>query len=245
MPRKDHRTVDRFPRNVVSLLGHYVYAYVDPRDNSVFYIGKGVGQRAFAHLDDFSKPTIAELQNLGLKPQIELLKWGLTDAEAIIVESTAIDLYGLDKLNNRVAGHHGMRADVRQVISELAAPPISITHPCILFTLSRQFRYDMTAGELYDATRAAWKLRVKRAEKAEFAMGVYRDVIQEVYVAEAWVRGHSTIQASGLREWTDQSLDDRHEFVGRLAPEKIRHRYVGHSIAHIPSSQNPVRYVNC
>ena len=33
-------------------LGYYVYAYVDPRDDSIRYIGKGKGDRALAHLSD-------------------------------------------------------------------------------------------------------------------------------------------------------------------------------------------------
>jgi len=27
-------------------LGRYVYAYIDPRDGAVFYVGKGVGTRS-------------------------------------------------------------------------------------------------------------------------------------------------------------------------------------------------------
>jgi hypothetical protein len=32
--------------DAANALGFYVYAYIDPRDESVFYIGKGVGARA-------------------------------------------------------------------------------------------------------------------------------------------------------------------------------------------------------
>ncbi len=31
-------------------LGYYVYLYVDPRDEKVFYIGKGKGERCLDHL---------------------------------------------------------------------------------------------------------------------------------------------------------------------------------------------------
>ena len=31
-------------------LGHYVYALMDPRDMVIFYVGKGQGSRATAHI---------------------------------------------------------------------------------------------------------------------------------------------------------------------------------------------------
>ena len=40
----------KFPASILSSLKYYVYVYLDPRDNTIFYVGKGVGNRAFAHL---------------------------------------------------------------------------------------------------------------------------------------------------------------------------------------------------
>ena len=34
------------------LTNWYVYAYYDPRNFKMFYVGKGIGKRKFAHLDD-------------------------------------------------------------------------------------------------------------------------------------------------------------------------------------------------
>ncbi len=55
-------------------LGYYVYLYVDPRTNEPFYVGKGQGDRALAHLCDTSESLkvarIKEIQALGLEPQI-------------------------------------------------------------------------------------------------------------------------------------------------------------------------------
>ena len=40
----------KIPREVARELGYYVYVYVDPRSEAPFYVGKGLGQRALAHL---------------------------------------------------------------------------------------------------------------------------------------------------------------------------------------------------
>lgn len=38
-----------FSQSVIEKLKYYVYLLQDPRDNSVFYVGKGVGNRVFQH----------------------------------------------------------------------------------------------------------------------------------------------------------------------------------------------------
>lgn len=61
--------------DVSNVLGFYVYAYIDPRDNSVFYIGKGVGSRAVSHLFDKSESSkVARIKNIieaGFEPRID------------------------------------------------------------------------------------------------------------------------------------------------------------------------------
>lgn len=42
--------LDAFPEEVVSHLGAYVYRLIDPRNGETFYVGKGRGNRIFAHI---------------------------------------------------------------------------------------------------------------------------------------------------------------------------------------------------
>lgn len=39
-----------FKSSVIEALGYYVYCLVDPRDNRIFYVGKGRGNRVFEHV---------------------------------------------------------------------------------------------------------------------------------------------------------------------------------------------------
>lgn len=93
-----------------SSLKSYVYVYIDPFDDRPFYIGKGKGDRAFAHLRSRSESDkvekIRKIRSRGEEPRVEFLRYGLTDAEACLVEAAAIDLIGKENLTNCISGHH-------------------------------------------------------------------------------------------------------------------------------------------
>ncbi len=42
--------INEFPSGVIEHLSWYVYRLIDPRDDSTFYVGKGKGNRVFAHM---------------------------------------------------------------------------------------------------------------------------------------------------------------------------------------------------
>jgi hypothetical protein len=89
---------------VAERLGFYVYVLTDPRTDSVFYVGKGTGERCFAHLAEARKTvadtkgdypklaTIRAIEGDGLDVKIDVLRHGLDEATAFVVESAAIDL---------------------------------------------------------------------------------------------------------------------------------------------------------
>ncbi len=104
------RTPSTISPEIAAILKSYVYVYTDPRDHKPFYIGKGQGSRAFSHLNDVSDTdktaTIAAIRESGQEPEIDILRYGLSDAEASLVEASAIDLMGVGNLTNRAAGGH-------------------------------------------------------------------------------------------------------------------------------------------
>ncbi len=83
---------------VAKILQSYVYVYIDPRNGKPFYIGKGKGNRLFSHLQDQfdieKVAQIAEIRHSGKEPRIEILRYGLSDSEAHLVEAASIDLIG-------------------------------------------------------------------------------------------------------------------------------------------------------
>jgi len=241
-----------FTPKAIERLKYYVYLYVDPRDGQPFYIGKGKGNRCFAHLGDQSETEkverIREIRKLGLEPEIEILKHGMTETEALLVESTAIDLLDVRKLTNRVRGHgarHGSRASVNEIAARLDAEPAEIRHPSMLIVIRNEYRHDLTVHELYDATRSAWVVGERRS-KARFAMAVFQGVIREVYEISAWLPSGSTMRVRD-KDGRSPHNGERWEFVGNVAPEEIRDLYINKSVDHYfrRGAQNPVKYACC
>ncbi len=245
-------SLHKFPAKAIEKLGYYVYLYVDPESEEVFYVGKGNRNRAFSHLkangETAKAKWIKRIRKRGQEPRVEILKYGLTEEEALLVEATAIDLLDLRKLTNLVRGHgsrHGARGSVAEIASRLCADPVTVTDPVILINISRAFAYGLTAQELYDFTRSAWKLGERRLG-VEYALSVYRGIVREVYAVAGWVSGGSTMRSRST-DGRQEKIPGRWEFVGKVADDATRRKYVGKSVAHYwtAGAQNPIQYVNC
>lgn len=240
----------RIPRDVARKLGFYVYLYINPLDGHVFYVGKGKGQRALSHLQDTSRSRKASvMQNIrraGKEPLIEILAHGLPDAEsAFRVEAAAIDLLGLPLLSNEVRGWRTVtlgRRSLPHLVAFYRKRPITIRDPTILIRINRLYRPDMSASELYDATRTAWRVGPAR-ERAKYAFAVFDAVVREVYEIERWLPAGSTFSSRNSRGLKSPG---RWEFIGRVAPEAVRDRYVDGYVGHLfqQGAQNPIAYAN-
>ena len=233
-------------------LKHYVYLYIDPRSGIPFYVGKGKGNRCFSHLkvktESAKVNIIDELRKLRLKPRIDILKYGLNEEQALLVEATVIDLLGLKTLTNKVHGHgskHASRGEVGEIASILDAKNVNIKESVILININRNYRPEMSVHEIYDATRSAWIVGLKR-EIADYAMSIHRGVIREVFSIASWVQGGTTMRGID-KEGRSREREGRWEFVGQVAENSVRNKYIGRSVAHYykKGAQNPIMYVNC
>ncbi len=100
----------------------------------------------------------------------------------------------------------------------------------------------MTPTELYDATRASWKVGT-RATRASYAMPVFEGIVREVYEIAEWLKSGTTFNSRFPR---GDRKRDRMEFIGRLADERLRRRYVDRYVGKYfrNGAQNPIAYVN-
>ena len=235
-------------------LGYYVYLYIDPRDGKVFYIGKGKGERCLDHLfEDDDHPKVKRIREIfaaGLEPRIEILAHGMaTSDEAYLVEAAAIDLIGLKELTNKVVGHNSLlygRKTLKDLAIHYAPVNTDIPDAALLIRINALYRNGMSAQELYEVTRGVWKLDLDRARGAELVFAVFEGVVKEVYVPQTWQAARTT----GYETRKDLTLEDvegRVEFIGKVASEPIRAKYIDKSVSKAFSlgAQNPCKYINC
>ncbi len=115
--------IEKFSKGVAEQLGYYVYRLVDPRNGETFYVGKGQGDRIFAHVNDALKQDsetsekydddsmslkfekIREITYEGLEVIHIIHRHGLDNDEiAYEVESAVMDCY--PNLTNKAPGHN-------------------------------------------------------------------------------------------------------------------------------------------
>ncbi|MCC6177902.1 MAG: hypothetical protein IT305_21590 [Chloroflexi bacterium] len=255
-----------FPLGVSECLAYYVYLLIDPRDNSVFYVGKGTANRCFAHtaeahhvqadsVGDYAKLTrIRAIEAAHFDVRIELLRHGLSEHDALLIEAAAIDLLGLSGLENRVVGHGAAdlgRMSLDDVAARYGAKPITISpeHRVVLIRISQQFEQGMSDDELYEATRKWWRMAARRSRVGgpaapEYALAVYAGVVRAVYRIRSW-------EQATERDVTNEKWLGRWKFQGeRDAGMEDRYLngdvsvYLHNGNGHHPS-QNPLKFVNC
>ncbi|MFC2122752.1 hypothetical protein ACFLRP_03610 [Bacteroidota bacterium] len=236
------------PKEIAKKLRHYVYLYMHPDTNEIFYVGQGKGNRVFAHLNDSSisdkVALIKELREEGKAPRIDILIHGLQDESiAKRIEAAVIDLIGKDKLSNQSrgwrSGQYG-RMDSAELIAMYAQKPVKISEPSVLIRINKLYHFGMSPMELYDVTRGRWRISSKR-EKAQFAFSVYDGIVKEVYEIKHWLPAGSTFSTR-----KDEPPSDRWEFVGNLADTAIRRKYINKSVAGYfkKGSRFPIRFLN-
>ncbi len=234
-----------FTSEVSTKLGYYVYRLIDPTNGETFYVGKGKGNRVFAHAsgeideDAVSEKLkrIYEIKNRHLEVQHVIHRHGLDQATAFEVEAALIDAY--PSATNIVAGHSSDRgvAHADEIRRRYEAKPADIIHPVVEINISRT----ISEKPIYDAVRLAWKISPAKASKAAYVFAVERGIVVGVYEADGWYPAHDTV--FGALAWEEGS--GRHGFVGFDAPIEIRERYLHHSVPpKAKGAANPIRYHN-
>lgn len=83
--------------------GYYVYGLVDPKDNQVFYIGKGIGDRAWQHFTEVGRSSkikvIDAIQADDKQPIVKIYQDDLKEEVAYVLERILIHRIGTMPFN--------------------------------------------------------------------------------------------------------------------------------------------------
>ncbi|WP_342359258.1 LEM-3-like GIY-YIG domain-containing protein [Terrarubrum flagellatum] len=238
---------ERFSTFVGEQLRYYVYRLIDPRNGETFYVGKGKGNRVFAHVkgeldanDDALTEKLARIREIrldGFEVAHVLHRHGMTEDQAFEVEAALIDAY--PEVTNEVYGRYSDERGLmhsKQAIERYEATPADFQHNVVLITINRSAKQ----REVYEAVRYAWKLDPKKARAADFVLAVQQGVIVGAFVAERWLP--ATIDNF---PGTTENREKRWGFIGRDASPEIAHHYLRRRIPESmrkPGAANPVRY---
>jgi len=235
-----------FPPDVVPKLKTYVYRLIDPRNGETFYVGKGQGNRVFAHLhdelsregDDLSDKLkrIREIRVAGFEVAHVIHRHGMDEATAFEVEAALMDAYpGLSNIAGGTGSNDYGAMHAREIIRRYSAPSADFRHKAILISVNRS----AAETSIYEATRYAWKISRRKAMQADVILATLRGLIVDAFVAEDW------LPATAADFPGHEDAPGRLAFVGRQAPAELRAEYVGKRVPdeyRKRGAANPIKY---
>ncbi len=215
------QVLQRFPPGVADKLRSYVYRLIDPRNGETFYVGKGIGDRVFAHAkadiqgDDLGEKLgrIREIRLAGFEVSHVIHRHGMDNRTASEVEAALIDAYSGLTNETLGSGSDVGAAHALEIVRRYKAEIAEFVHRVLLINVNRS----AATTSLYEATRQSWRLNPTRAARAEVILANRHGIILEAFVGDNWFEVEA---GSAQRKFT------RYGFTGRLAPEPIRRMYV-------------------
>lgn len=238
--------VESFPPEVAQQLKTYVYRLIDPRNGETFYVGKGRGNRVFAHMraeqslggDELSNKLkrIRDIRLAGFKVAHVVHRHGMDDKTAFEVEAALIDAYpGLANIMDGKGNSDFGAMHAKEIIKRYVAEPAEFHHNALLISVNRS----AVETSLYEATRYAWKLSKTKAKKAEVVLATVRGLIVGAFVAHDW------LAATAANFPGREDAPGRLGFIGKEAPEEIKKLYIGKRVPDAyrkAGAANPIKY---
>ncbi|AEV89602.1 putative homing nuclease [Pseudomonas phage OBP] len=187
------KTIDRnaFTQTTIEAIGYYVYSLIDPRNGETFYVGKGVGNRVFMHVQDSLKTPhstdkldrIREIHDEGYEVTHLIIRHGMTEDQAFEVEAAIIDM--TPNLTNLVKGHGSIRGpkSIKQINEMYDAEIADIDGLKVLM-----IKINNSYGKMdpIDATCFSWKISAEKMMKADVILGVANGIIRTVLEPRGW-----------------------------------------------------------
>jgi hypothetical protein len=261
-------TYNKFDAKAAEKILFYVYALRDPRDQTIFYVGKGEENRWYDHIHEartdlvketLKLDTIRQIEAAGLKVEAFILRSGITNEKfAYDVEGAVLHAFRLLErsgkgsglnLTNIAEAHHPERGlvsvEVAQSMFNAQRAP-EIDFPCVLLRLPKLWYPEMSDSQLQEATEGWWDAkRVKNGkERAEYAFAVSKGVIRGAYKIDSSLWRE---RVEPDRDWqNDIGKPLRWGFPGSV-PAADKSDFLNKSVKHLfkKGDAHPVKFLNC
>ncbi len=252
--------IEQFSQKTQEELKYYVYVLVYPKDNKIFYIGKGISNRVFSHINEAilnPKETdkleiIRAIKMTNLNVSHFIVRHGLEENEAILLESVLIDFLTFKdfkvvaKISNIVSGHHSFNQGIKTVdeceilynCEELKEEDIQ--QNVLVININKTFDNKRkkknsipiyVRPNIYEATRGWWVLDKNRAENSDYVLAEYKGVIRAIVKPERWVQD---IENRGVKRWGFEG--------SKITSKEILDLYMNKEVPKIRGMANPIRY---
>ena len=216
-----------FSPEVIEQLQYYVYRLIDPRTGQTFYVGKGKGNRLYAHINDALKSfdgqsyedcdedeisekikQIREIRTAGLEVIHVIQRYGLTEKEAFEVEAALIDCYpGLTNIQGGYSSERGVNS--AEVLQRALSCEEFVDQPDLKYCIIKINDYWLNErGSVYETVRKHWKVNLNRVQKIPYVLAAHNGVIAEVFEVDHWYRA--------------EEMPERCMFDGKVAVDDIR-----------------------
>lgn len=240
--------MQKFSQKTIEELQYYVYVLIDPRNNKVFYVGKGHENRVFNHVEcavennqeSDKLDTIRDILDNGYVVKHYIIRHKLTEVEAFLVESVLIDFLtfsdfsSVAKITNVVSGRHQWDEGIKTVTDlEIlyACKPLEmedVKHNVLSINVNRTYNLkNERHPNIYEATRKSWVLSEKKIKKLDYVVSEYRGIIRAVFKPTKWIKDRKRWMFEG-EEVKDKSILDL--YLNKSVPQKRK------------GAANPIKY---
>jgi hypothetical protein len=207
MPNEFRQKMDFDPFQI-RLLGNYIYALRDPRDNKIFYVGQGKGNRVFDHLKDaqstidaatlFSQISskllrIIDIWNNDEEVEILFIAHGLPEESKELIdklESSVYDALSVSQ-NGATSNENTPPGSSFLTMENLEFYSADFVNPSRPISAVFIFPIHNTSGSresYYEATRKYWKIGSQyRSIENAFAVGVEEGYSHAAFRIKDWV----------------------------------------------------------
>lgn len=205
--------MDGFSPGVKEKLDHYVYRLIDPRNGQTFYVGRGQGDRLFAHvneelrLEDGETPdstkleTIRDIRRARLDVIHVVHRHGMCEEAVKEVEAALIDVFvGLTNVAPGKGTGRGPK-NAEQLERDYARPIlVEDGQRKLMYIKIHQSTVDEKG--LYEAVRRSHPVNADRANRTDYVLAVVDQIVRGVFENCEW--GPSK----------EPGYEDKSEFVG-------------------------------